>query len=219
MIGILTLTLALVALYILSRIFIQKLFNVLYRFTGNNKRASVLLGLIFLPGTFVHEISHFLTALFLLVPVSDLNLMPEVQEDGVKLGSVSIGRSDFIRRSIIGIAPLIVGAGIIFWVTTYIYTTGKLTDLWFITGLVYLIFQLTHTMFSSKKDLSAVLELVVFVGVVSAFLVIFKIYSPFTYIYQSIQGLEQFILKLSYFVFIPIGLELIFLAMFRKIRV
>lgn len=217
MAGILILILSLVTLYVLAGIFIKKFYIVIYRMTRDRDDAAVILGWIFIPGTFIHEIAHLLMALILIVPFGQLNLMPEVQEDGVKLGSVQIGKTDFIRGSLVGLAPIIAGGAIIFAAISY--SLMHLNVWWVIVILIYLIFEITHTMFSSKRDLYAVLELVVFIILISAAFVIFKIYAPFTFIYQEILKAGPFIQKFSYFLFIPIVLELIFLAFFRKIRI
>ncbi len=210
---------SIIFLYILSRIFIQRLFIFLYRFTRSREKAALFLGLIFLPGTFIHEIAHFITALFLLVPVGDLNLIPEIQEDGIKLGSVGVGRTDFIRGSLIGLAPILVGGGIFFAAISFTLSHNNLSNPWIVGTLIYLIFQITHTMFSSRRDLYAVLELGVFVVVVTIALISLKIFGPFSYLYEQIQTSGPFFLKLSYFLFIPISFELVFLTFFRKTRV
>jgi hypothetical protein len=122
-------------LYLLMRRATNKIFN----FVG-----PYIFALIFLPGTFIHEMSHFLTALFLLVPVGQIELMPKLHEDGLKLGSVPIGKTDPIRRTLIGIAPIVLGLVIIF-------VTNTLTIPWFIHA--YIAFQIGNSMFSSKKDM------------------------------------------------------------------
>lgn len=177
------------------------------------------MGWIFLPGTFIHEISHLLAALVTVVPFGELNLMPEVEEDGVKLGSVQIGKTDFVRGSIIGLAPILAGGGIIFWGISFMLSGGYLENPWIVALIIYSIFQITHTMFSSKKDLGAVLELVVFIAIVSITLILLKIYSPFIYIFQKIVEVEPVIEKFAYLLFIPIGIELGFLSIFRKVRI
>jgi hypothetical protein len=219
MVGILIFILALSILYILSRIFIHKLFTVLYRLTRSREKAAGLLGWIFLPGTFIHEVSHLLAALFLLVPVGHINLLAETEEEGIKLGSVQIGKTDFIRGSIIGLAPLLIGGGGVLWAISYSLSHGYLGNSWVIIALIYIIFQITHTMFSSESDLNAVLEFAVFLAVISFALILFKIYIPFTYIYQKLNGSGPVIQEFSYFLAIPIGLELIFLGFFRKVRI
>jgi hypothetical protein len=211
MIGILIFLLSLTVLYILSRIFVRKLFILLFRLTKDRGEAVSILGWIFLPGTFIHEVSHLITALFLLVPVGRINLLAETEDKGIKLGSVQIGQTDFIRGSIIGLAPLLAGGGLTLWLISYSFSHGLLHNPWIVIGLIYLIFQLTHTMFSSKTDLRAVLELSVFIAIVSAALVIFKVTAPFNFIYQTLQTAGPVIQQFSYFLIISIGLELVFL--------
>ena len=207
MIGVLIFILALVILYVLSRIFVQKLFIVLYRFTKNREKAAGLLGWIFLPGTFVHEVSHLIAALLLLVPVGRINLLAETQEEGIKLGSVAIGKTDFFRASVIGLAPLIAGLGLILWGVSFSMSHEFLRNPWIVVLLIYIIFQITHTMFSSKKDLGAVLELVVFIVMIAVALVLLKINGPFIYVYKSLNEAGPTIQKFSYFLFIPMVLE------------
>lgn len=219
MISLLVLILALITLYVLSGVFIKKLFIILFRIAGSREKASVLLSVIFLPGTFIHEISHFITALFLIVPVGQLNLVPEADDKGIKLGSVAIGKTDFVRASLIGLAPIIAGGGILFWAITFLLGPGHLENPWFVAAFIYLVFEITHTMFSSKRDLYAVLELVVFIAIVSIALVWLKIYAPFIFIFENILKADPFIQRLSYFLFVPIGIELIFLTLFRKVRI
>ncbi len=216
MLGVLAFFILLLTLYILSRIFIQRLFIFLFRIFKTRERATFVLGLIFLPGTFIHEMAHFLMALFLLVPVGRINLMPEVQERGIKLGSVEVGKTDFLRGSLIGMAPLIVGIGIIFFIISNALSYGLLTAWWVTPLLIYLIFQLTHTMFASRTDTRALLELLVFLIIVCAFLLLFKIYTPFTFLLAKTQDAGQLLQRLSVLLLIPIGVEITFLAMFRK---
>lgn len=216
MTGVVAFLLSIFLLYLLSKKFINNFFNFLLRIIGSRERASLVLGIIFLPGTFVHEISHFLMALFLFVPVGRINLAPEIQEKGIKLGSVEIGRTDFIRGSLIGIAPLLTGIGIIWLGTSYVLKNGSFSAWWMIALLVFIIFQLTHTMFSSRTDLRAVLELIVFLFLVSVVLIILKINFPFTFIYQKLMDSGPFLERLSMFLLLPISIEILFLVLFRK---
>lgn len=206
-------------LYSFSRIFVQKLFAALFLFTKNRELAANFLGLIFLPGTFLHEASHFLAALFTLVPVGDLDLKPEVHENGVKLGSVKIARVDFFRGSIVGIAPFIAGAAIIIWLTNFAFNFNLLTNLWFDALYIFVIFEITHTMFSSKRDLKAVFQLVVFLTIVSGVLIYLKKTFLFDFLFTVIQNYSSVFLKVSYILIIPLILEVIFLFLVRKIKI
>src|ERR1700681_939898 len=68
-----------------------------------------LISFIFLPGIIIHELSHLLVASILFVKTGEIEFMPQVQDEGLKLGSVSIAKTDPIRRFIIGVSPIILG--------------------------------------------------------------------------------------------------------------
>src|SRR5258708_8371349 len=108
-------------LYLLKRAVSIKIFRFLLGITKNRNRAIYLFAILFLPGTFIHEISHFLTALFLLVPVGQIELLPVIEQDGVRMGSVPIGQSDIIRRTLIVIPPIIFVLLIILSSIFYVY--------------------------------------------------------------------------------------------------
>ena len=67
-----------VVLLLLSRQVHQKFFRLFFRLTRSKKIATWLMAILFLPGTLIHELAHFLMATVLLVPVGKLELMPEV---------------------------------------------------------------------------------------------------------------------------------------------
>ncbi len=135
MIYLILLILEILVLYLLMRRLLQKLYR---------KLGIWFFSILFLPGTFFHEISHFLTALFLLVPVGNIELLPEKIEGGLKMGSVPIGKTDPVRRALVGIAPVVFGLCIIF------VTTTLSIPIW---AHAYIAFEVGNTMFSSKKDL------------------------------------------------------------------
>ena len=113
----------------------------------------LLYALLFLPGTFIHELSHFLMAKLMFVPVGKFTLMPKRYEKEVVLGSVSIAKVDIIRRLIIGAAPVIFGLLIIISTISFSISSEILKD-WKAGFLIsYLVFVVGNTMFSSKKDL------------------------------------------------------------------
>src|SRR4051812_17870011 len=97
--------LELILLFILSRFLSRSLSLLFYHGTKSEKWAVWLLAIVFLPGTIIHELAHFLTAALLLVHVGDVEFMPKVHGSSVKLGSVAIGHTDIIRRAVIGFAP------------------------------------------------------------------------------------------------------------------
>ena len=69
-----------------------------------------IFSIIFLPGVFLHESSHFVMAKILRVPTGDFSIFPQSLPDGrLQLGYVETARSDIVRNSLIGAAPLIIG--------------------------------------------------------------------------------------------------------------
>lgn len=157
-------------LFFLSRLLTRRLF-----FLPIN-----LISFLFLPGIIIHELAHLLTASLLFVPVGDIEFMPEVGEGGLKLGSVSIGKTDPIRRFLIGVAPVIFGAAVIFGLL-YFIELNKFTGFGVWLGVSYILFAVGNTMFSSGKDMEGALILLIFIVIISIalFLTGFRIPSSF----------------------------------------
>jgi hypothetical protein len=78
--------------------------------TGNVELATALYAVVLLPGVALHEVSHALMAALLGVRVRRLSLRPERHRGGaIRLGYVEVLRSDALRSSLIGAAPLFAG--------------------------------------------------------------------------------------------------------------
>ncbi|CAN5287326.1 hypothetical protein BH10PAT1_BH10PAT1_5910 [soil metagenome] len=173
-------------LYFLSRKVTSKIFYLV--------RNKYLFAVLFLPGTFIHEISHFLFALFLLVPVGTPEFLPVQIEGGIKMGSVPIGKTDPIRRTLIGIAPIIFGLIILFLSIYYVHNV-------FLLG--FIVFEVGNTMFSSKKDLEGVIPVIVT-------LIIFIIVFYFLGLRINLIVNEELFKKADLFLLVPIGIDLVF---------
>lgn len=132
-----------VCLYVISLLFVRDLARLFYRFSQNRQILVGIYTLLFLPGTIIHELSHFFMAVLLMVPVGHIHILPEVVEDKIHMGTVSTAETDIFRRTLVGLAPFIVGTAIIFYSLT-------LERTWLI---YYLIFEVSNTMFSSSEDL------------------------------------------------------------------
>ena len=77
-----------------------------YFLTGSEKAAVILFSILFFPGTLIHELAHWLMAKLLFVPTSSMEFIPQIQGGSIKLGSVSIAKTDPLRRLLIGVAAL-----------------------------------------------------------------------------------------------------------------
>jgi len=139
---------------------------------GNNQVARWLYTLLILPGVILHELSHAVTALVLLVNVYDFHIGPKVVKGGLWLGYIKHEKTDFLRSSIIGLAPLISGTGAIYAISYFAFGAAHIHDMlatgnWLeaigaslSTGLangwgwlaVYFIFAVSASMFPSRPD-------------------------------------------------------------------
>lgn len=182
-------------LFFLSRFLTKTLSHVLLLITRSRKVTVTITALLFFPGVVIHELSHMLTAGILFVPVGDINLMPKLRENGeLRLGSVMIGSTDIIRRAIIGLAPLLVGLVIILGVP---FALQGQTTILYSAVVVYILFEVGNTMFSSNKDLEGMAELVIVLGllVLAFYIANFRIpldaFSSFLSRESSIQFFKQ----------------------------
>lgn len=148
--------LELIFLFLISRELTKRLGAFVYRLTGSEKWTVYIMSVLFLPGTFIHELAHFLAALVLLVPVRQMELVPKVEEGKVSLGRVPIAKVDFVRRTLVGFSPLIFGVFIIFFALSYITGNNLLARPLYIVLAGYLVFEVGNTMYLSKKDLEGV---------------------------------------------------------------
>jgi len=143
-------------IYLISQYNIKLLSRLIYTYKPTKTVVLKLLALLFLVGTFIHEMGHLLIAELLMVRTDDLNLIPEIKDkSNFKLGGVKIQATDPVRRTIIGLAPVLLGL-IIIWVASGLWTSLASYS-WYKILYVFLLFQVGHTMFSSRQDLQGAL--------------------------------------------------------------
>jgi hypothetical protein len=123
---------------------------------GRTEPGLYLYALIMLPGTVLHELSHWLMAEFLRVPTGAITILPG--EDlgtsrEARLGSVATGTSDPFRGFLIGIAPMVTG------LLALVILTTLLRDGWqagwhpgWIVLLVYGLIVVGNSMLISQAD-------------------------------------------------------------------
>lgn len=171
-----------------------------------------LLTLIFFPGVVVHELAHLLVAGILFVPVGEMELVPKMKEDGqLRLGSVLIGKTDPVRRMIIGLAPLFVGLLLILGIP---YLLGNIPGLYLKIFIVYALFVAGNTMFSSKKDLEGVLEFFILVAVIMGVFYFINFRMPFEIFLGFLEGerIVSFIKEVDVLLLWTIAIDFAFLG-------
>ncbi len=183
--GLLWFILMLVPLIIVQRLLHREIQAVFLILTRDTRVTMGIFSMLFLPGVFLHELSHFVMAKILRVRTGKFSIFPQSLPDGrLQLGYVETARSDVLRDSLIGAAPLIVGTLFVAYVAVYHLQMRVLWDtfrneqfdlfwlgvralpqsqdfyLWF-----YLAFAVSSTMMPSESDRHAWLELVISIAV------------------------------------------------------
>lgn len=142
---------------------------------GKANWAMILYAIVLLPGVFLHEVSHWLTAGMLGVRTGRFSLIPRVQKDGsIQLGYVEYYKSRTLgpfRESLIGGAPLLFGTAAILLIAFNIFDiaqlgaaiqSGQMNELTLALGQIfsandflvwlYLLFAIGNAMLPSPSD-------------------------------------------------------------------
>ena len=97
----------LVPLIIVQRLLHREIQAVFLILTRDTRLTMGIFSLLFLPGVFLHELSHFVMAKILRVRTGRFSIFPQSLPDGrLQLGYVETAKSDVVRDSLIGAAPL-----------------------------------------------------------------------------------------------------------------
>jgi hypothetical protein len=175
----------LVPLILLQRLLHREIQAVILILTRDKRLTMGIFSFIFLPGVLLHELSHFLMAKILRVRTGRMSLLPRSLPDGqMQLGYVETARSDVVRDSLIGAAPLILGTLFVAYVAIYrlemrtlweVLRNGQLDLFWIGIGDLpnrpdfflwfYLAFAVSSTMMPSESDRHAWLALLISIGV------------------------------------------------------
>lgn len=160
-------------LYFFTQQSLKNLFHALMTFVRNEKTAYILLSIIYFPGTILHELSHFITALSTGLKVRTINVFPQFIENNILLGEVTFEKKDFVRSIMVGVAPFFYGLGFFFLLAEFnLFPNSD----WFLNLLFgYLVFAISSTMFSSKQDLKELGKLIPLIIVVVGLFYVFDV--------------------------------------------
>lgn len=195
-----------ILLFFLSREVTKSLSRLFLHMFHSSSLMIHLLAFLFLPGVIIHELSHFLMASILFVPTGEIEFLPEIRGSEVKMGSVAIGATDPFRRFLIGVAPLLIGFFVIlllFW-----YITPVVFASWQTILLLYGAFEVSNTMFSSKKDMEGALGIIILFCLVGLALLVLRL--PVVPVAMSLLSLPPVVLfftHASWFFGIVLGID------------
>jgi len=203
-------------LFFLSRKNTDNLFYLFQKIFHSKKIVYILIFLIFLPGTIVHEFSHFFAAMVLFLPVKDIQIIPKIEEKRIKLGHVLYVKKDFLRGVLVGIAPFFGAILFFFFLSYFNLFPNKILGLNIV--LIYLIFAVSSVMFSSKQDLVDIVYLLPFFLFLT---IVFYVFQPsFNFISipkNFLQGLQFFLTNVNFYLFISTLIHLSLILIFRLI--
>lgn len=203
----------LAVLLFLSKSVVRSFGQFLLKVTKSHQATVYILSFLFLPGTILHELSHALVAGILLVPVGEIDIFPKIEGDHIRLGSAQVAQTDMLRRMMIGLAPVMVGLAIILS-GLWIFQDNLLGpgELWPKLLILYLVFEIANSMFSSKKDLEGALAFFgsIFLAIllIIAVLYWFNLLPNLDFVSKFNSSIISFLKKINLFLLIPIGINL-----------
>jgi len=202
-------------IFFLSRQNFKQLFFLLRKIFHHEKTVYRLISLIFLPGTIVHELSHFFAAIVLFLPVKEIRIFPQFENNQLKLGHVLYAKKDFLRGILVGIAPFF-GALLFFFILAF-FRLFPSNNLGLNIALIYLIFAVSSVMFSSKQDLVDIVYLIPLIILLWIIVYIFQpSFSAFhlPYFEKIVTGLKFFLNYINFYLFLSIIIHLFLMIIF-----
>jgi len=201
-------------LFVVSRAVVARIYLSIHKLSGSKKTAVVFFSTLFLPGTYVHEMAHYLTAVLLAVPVGELDLGPRFEERGIRLGSVEIAKTDPVRRFVVAFAPMFVGILSISALVMVMYIYRVNIPWWgFVVG-VYMAFVIGNTMFLSRRDLEAMGTFMIIIVAVTFVLGLFGVDYSLVFELMAKEEVRYIFRTLDLILAVVIGLNVAILGIF-----
>lgn len=122
---------------------------------GSSRVGILIYSLIFLPGTILHELSHWLVAEILQVPTGKLEIFPDLdsgQSTEQKLGYVMTGKTDPFRSFLIGFAPFFTGVGTLMVLGYFLDRLWGVGAWWQVALVIYGLIVVSNSMIVSRAD-------------------------------------------------------------------
>lgn len=184
---------------------------------GSTRPGILLYSLLFLPGTIIHELSHWIVAEILQVRTGEITIFPDLTDKGEsrRLGSVATEHSDPFRGFLIGLAPFISGLGILV-ILGKLLSDGLSGGLvwWQIMLVVYGIMVISNSMMISKEDRRTWPFILIFLSIITFLFVYFRASLPPT----TYDLLSTILLPLNSIMGVTAGLNLVMIGGLYSLR-
>ena len=161
------LILSLILLYFSKNLLVGQFTRLIHRLGGGQHGAIITWSIFFLPGTIIHEISHFLIAALTGARTGKIEIFPEYLEEknkekgGVALGYVETQTLNPIQGFLVGIAPFVSGAIILVYLASLIQLSFQDKNYQLLALELYLFFTVANSFFPSWSDIKQTLPLIV----------------------------------------------------------
>ena len=122
---------------------------------GNPKAGIYLYSLFFLPGTILHELSHWLVAEILQVPTGKFEVLPDLEASSLgeeRLGYVMTARTGPFRSFLIGFAPLFTGISLLIILGYVLNNLWGTAPWWQIVLVIYGLIVISNSMLVPSAD-------------------------------------------------------------------
>lgn len=204
-----------IVLYFIAQQTINNLFHVLRLFFKNDKIVFTIISLFFLPGTILHEMTHFFAAIVLMLNVHEVKIFPEFEKNYIKLGKVLYEKKDIVRGILVGVAPVF--GGLLFFLWFSVFKIFPQQNMIINILLAYIIFSVSSTMFSSKQDLIDLLYIIPLGFIAGAIIYIFNIRIDLLFKNDQLMvGMIEVMKRINFYILISIGIHVVLLVFFKS---
>ena len=200
----------LLVLYFLARALTMHLSQLFYRIGFGQTLVMNLLAFLFLPGTFIHETSHYLFSVILRARVMSMSLLPQQEGNHIKMGTLTHEKVDLFRNLLIGSAPFIIGNLILYFLISFSSTHNPSIQNWITILTAFVVFQIGNSMFSSPADMEGSVEFLLIIAAIFGIAYFLGWRISWEQLDQSIPGsLIGIIKQADLFLLVPLVLDVI----------
>lgn len=171
--------LSLTLLYFSKRLLTLEFSRLIRRFGGSRHSLVIAWSVVFLPGTVVHELSHFFFAILTGARTGKIQVLPEYLESELRdesegkhvaLGYVQTQKLNPIQGFFVGNAPFLVGLIVMVWLSSLLQDSFASRDYTLIFLQGYLFFTVANSFFPSWTDIKQTLPFVIIIAVLGVVL-------------------------------------------------
>lgn len=204
-------------LYFVSRYMLNELFHFLHLFIRRRDVIFSTIAVIFLPGTILHELSHYLAATVLFLQVGEVQIMPSWRENHLQLGRVTYRKADVVRSIIVGVAPFF-GAFFFYWFVGALHLFPNANNVLTIF-FGYLLFSVSANMFSSKQDLVDLIYIIPFFLIVGVLFYITNVRISLSVPDTWLQNMADLLQRVNIYITISIAIHTVMIVIFKSLKV